>query len=201
MAARSKNPNGAASRTSEHARMDPAGMHLGAPCICVRVAPEDLGPALQPIVFVSYAASRQSPKAKTLETVERATSNGQRRTSNLENTRLRREYAANPNSMSAKDRARAEVLATRDERKRLEKANSVRKKAGSPSAAKPNYAAGSKKQAKKAQGEDDPAELSKLRSEVKMPALYDCSKIRILLAKNNRCCYGKCAHLPNLTSG
>ncbi len=126
---------------------------------------------MQPVVLVSYAASRQSPKAETPEAVERATSNWQRRAGNVENMRLRREYAANPNSMSAKDRARAEVLATRDERKRLEKANSVLKKAGSPSAAKPNYAAGPKKQAKKAQGEEDPAELSKLRSEVKMPVV------------------------------
>jgi hypothetical protein len=38
-----------------------------------------------------------------------------------ENMRLRTEYATNPDAMTDEDRARAEMLAVRDERKRLKK--------------------------------------------------------------------------------
>ena len=103
--------------------------------------------------------------------------------------RLRREYATNPDAMSDEDRARGEMLAARDKRKRLEKqANSGQnitapikmakrskparparedKEPGSQKPAKSSKPASTKKDAKKALEEPDPADVSKLRREVK----------------------------------
>jgi hypothetical protein len=134
---------------------------------------------------VFTARASKSPKVKSREDVQRLSATE-------ENMRLRREYAANPDAMTDEDRARGEILAARDKRKRLEKqANSgqnitapiklaKRSKSARPNGedkefssqkpAKPSKPASTKKDAKKAQEEPDPADVSKLRSEVKLLA-------------------------------